>query len=135
MSNGEPTVEEEQDADASYFLVQPVQIDWRKLVSFFFLAMVLPTVVALVLDWWLSFFPYITIAVISVCFPLATIMGMRMTLKEINRVIDEVAPPSEESDSIELDLPETAQEDVIEVAMAPEGIAEAEIKAESSSKP
>jgi hypothetical protein len=89
------------------------QIEWHKLLLPFLFIMVLPSIAAILLDIWLESLPLISIAAILICFPTATFLVMRKALKEMNRVIAEVAPPR---------LPE------------PE-LPEAEIEAESSPTP
>ncbi len=53
---------------------ETVRIDWRKLLRFSLMIMVLPTVSAILLDVWFKTFPYITIVAIIICFPTATIL-------------------------------------------------------------
>lgn len=69
------------------------RIDWRKLLWLSLLIMVLPTLSAILLDWWLATFPYMTIVAILICFPSATVLVTRVALQEMDRVIAEVAPP------------------------------------------
>jgi hypothetical protein len=71
------------------------RIDWRKLLVPSLFIMVLPTLMALVADKWLGTLPFITIAAIVICFPLATVIVLRIALQEMDRVIAEVAPPLE----------------------------------------
>jgi hypothetical protein len=68
-------------------------IEWQKLLLPFLFIMVLPSIAAILLDIWLESLPLITIAAILICFPVATFLVMRRALKEMNRVIGEVAPP------------------------------------------
>ncbi|MCC6454347.1 MAG: hypothetical protein IT328_05345 [Caldilineaceae bacterium] len=91
------------------------RIDWRKLLLPFLFIMVLPSVLAILADFWLGSLPFITIAAIVLCFPTATILVMKTALREMDRVIAEVAPPVPE----EAALPET-------------GLPESEVAAESS---
>jgi hypothetical protein len=79
------------------------RINWRKLLLPFLLVMVLPTIVAISLDLWLGTLPFITIVAILICFPTATIWVTKVALKEMDRVIAEVAP----SITPESDLPAT----------------------------
>jgi hypothetical protein len=69
------------------------RIDWRKLLLPFLFIMVLPSIAAFALDVWLGTLPFITIVAILICFPIATIWVTRVALKEMDRVIAEVAPP------------------------------------------
>ena len=71
------------------------RISWRKLAVPLLLIMVLPTILAIVIDRSLGFFPFLTLAAILICFPLGTVLGIRVALQEMDRVIAEVAPPPE----------------------------------------
>jgi hypothetical protein len=82
------------------------QIDWRKLLLPFLFIMVLPSVVAILVDYWLGSLPFITIVVILICFPTATILVTKTALREMDRVIAEVTPPL----PLEEALPETELE-------------------------
>jgi len=82
------------------------RIDWRKLLLPFLFIMVLPSIAAFLLDFWLGSLPFITIAAILICFPTATFLVIRKALKEMNRVIAEVAPPR----LLEAELPEMETE-------------------------
>lgn len=84
MSDAEPTVNK-----------ATARIDWRKLLVPSLFIMVLPTLMALLADKWLGTLPFITIAAIVICFPLATVIVLRIALQEMDRVIAEVAPPLE----------------------------------------
>jgi F0F1-type ATP synthase assembly protein I len=68
--------------------------------------MVLPSVVAILVDYWLGSLPFITIVVILICFPTATILVTKKALREMDRVIAEVTPPL----PLEEALPETELE-------------------------
>jgi F0F1-type ATP synthase assembly protein I len=68
--------------------------------------MVLPSVVAILVDYWLGSLPFITIVVILICFPTATILVTKTALREMDRVIAEVTPPL----PLEEALPETELE-------------------------
>ena len=81
------------------------QINWRKLLTIFLLVMVLPTLSAMLFDWWFATRPLITIAAIVVCFPTATILVVRIALAEMDRVIAEVTPPQlVEAEAVETEL-------------------------------
>jgi hypothetical protein len=82
------------------------RIDWRKLLLPFLFIMVLPSVVAILVDYWLGSLPFITIVVILICFPTATILVTKTALREMDRVIAEVTPPL----PLEEALPETELE-------------------------
>jgi hypothetical protein len=73
------------------------RIDWRKLAVPSLLILVLPTLLAYLLDWWLGSLPLITIAVVLICFPTATFFVIRIALQEMDRVIAEVAPLESEA--------------------------------------
>jgi hypothetical protein len=55
---------------------------------------VLPCGLALAADLLLGFFPLLTIAAIVIVFPIATVVICRAALQELQRVIDQVAPPA-----------------------------------------
>lgn len=57
------------------------------------LTLILPVSVAILSDWWLATSPFLTMAASLICIPLATVVVIRMALKELDRVIAEVAPP------------------------------------------
>jgi hypothetical protein len=70
------------------------RIDWRKLLLPFLFIMVLPTISAMLVDFWLGSRPFATIIAIIVCFPAATVVVTKNALSEMDRVIAEVVPPS-----------------------------------------
>jgi hypothetical protein len=73
------------------------RIDWRKLMVPFAFVLVLPSLLAILIDFWLGLFPLVTIVAILICFPAAGFFLNRVTLQELDRVINEVAPlPSPE---------------------------------------
>lgn len=81
------------------------QINWRKLLMISLLVMVLPTLSAMVFDWWFATRPIITIVAIVICFPTATFMVIRIALAEMDRVIAEVTPPQlGETEPVETEL-------------------------------
>ncbi|HXF62485.1 MAG TPA: hypothetical protein VNK95_12770 [Caldilineaceae bacterium] len=57
--------------------------------------LVLPSSFAVALDLLSGFFPYITIAAVLIVFPVAAIVISRTALQELERVIEEVAPPTQ----------------------------------------
>ena len=77
--------------------------DWRKLMNHFSLVLVLPSLLAILVDFWLGLFPLVTIVAILICFPTAGFLLNRVTLQEMDRVINEIAPvpPPEVEDGID----------------------------------
>lgn len=68
------------------------RIDWRKLVQPFAFVLVLPCLLAILIDFLTGWFPIVTIVAILICFPTAGYLLNRVTMQELNRVIDEIAP-------------------------------------------
>lgn len=68
------------------------RINTRKLASILLLGLILPVAAALVADFIIGTLPYITVAAVVVCFPVAAILISRTALRELDRVIQEVAP-------------------------------------------
>ena len=74
----------------------PPRIDTRKLATIFGLGLLLPVSTALAVDLLSGTFPFISVVVIVVCFPVATFLMSRTALRELDRVIQAVAPPEPE---------------------------------------
>ena len=55
--------------------------------------LVLPSLLGILIDFWLGLFPLVTIVVILICFPTAGFFLNRITMQELDRVINEIAPP------------------------------------------
>ena len=55
--------------------------------------LVLPSLLGILIDFWLGLFPLVTIVVILICFPTAAFFLNRITMQELDRVINEIAPP------------------------------------------
>jgi len=70
-------------------------INLRRLTQTFLFVLVLPSSFAVALDLLSGFFPYITIAAVLIVFPVAAIVISRTALQELERVIEEVAPPTQ----------------------------------------
>ena len=68
-------------------------IDWRKLLLPFLFIMVVPSLSAILVDYWLGSLPFVTIIAIIICFPTATFLVTKTALQEMDRVIAEVTPP------------------------------------------
>jgi hypothetical protein len=67
-------------------------LDWRQLITGLLLTLIAPVGFALLLDWWLTTLPLITMIVGLICIPLATVVVVRTALSELDRVIAAVAP-------------------------------------------
>jgi hypothetical protein len=70
-----------------------LRLDWRRLLRQWVLLLGLPCSLAMGLDWWLGSLPWITIAAVIVCIPTAAIVISRTALREMDRIIEVVAPP------------------------------------------
>jgi hypothetical protein len=98
------------------------RINWRRLLWPLLLIMILPTLSALLADWWLGTLPLVTIVAILICFPLATFLVIKIALQEMDALIAEITPPPPdaevpESGVIATNLPET---EVIDAERVPE---------------
>lgn len=67
-------------------------IDWKIPARWLLLSLLLPVALAVVSDVSLGTLPMLTLVVSLVCIPLATVLVMRATMTEFNRVIEIVAP-------------------------------------------
>lgn len=76
-------------------------VDWQQLSIRLLLTLIVPVSFALLLDWLLATLPVITMIVGLVCIPLATVVVVRTALRELDRVIAEVAPPDQMVDEIQ----------------------------------
>ena len=72
--------------------MQTPRINVGKLSRLFIVSLVLPFGAVVVVDQLLETAPLLTVMGIAVCFPLASFVVMRAALREMGRVIDEVAP-------------------------------------------
>lgn len=68
------------------------RINLRLLTQLFLLVLVLPCSAAIAVDLLLGTFPFITVVAIVIFFPTAAFVISRTTLRELDRVYDEVAP-------------------------------------------
>lgn len=68
------------------------RIDVRRLAKKLVLVVVLPTVVAVTVDFRLGTWPVLTIAEMVIWFPIAVVLVNRATVEEMERVIQRVAP-------------------------------------------
>ncbi|MEM7537929.1 MAG: hypothetical protein AAF639_37510 [Chloroflexota bacterium] len=71
------------------------QIDVKLLIQYVLLTLVLPFAVAITIDLVFGFMPFFTIGAIIIFIPLSTVVVIRKSLMELNRVIDAVAPIEE----------------------------------------
>jgi hypothetical protein len=77
-------------------MLAPIRIDlWRGARALLF-TLVLPVSLALVADLLAGSLPWLTIAAVLVCIPLATIVVNRTVLAEFERVVASVAQPASE---------------------------------------
>jgi len=73
----------------------PNQIDVKLLIQYILLTLVLPFVIAITVDLVFDFMPFFTIGAIVIFIPLSTVVVIRKSLMELNRVLDAVAPIEE----------------------------------------
>jgi hypothetical protein len=73
--------------------MQTTRIDLWRLTRIFMFVLVLPCSAAVALDLLSGAFPLITIAAILIVFPIAAVVISRTALHELDRVIQEIAPP------------------------------------------
>jgi hypothetical protein len=66
----------------------------KPLLVLLLVALVLPVSGAFLLDRWLGMTPWLTLAAISICLPLATVLVVRSALRDMDRLIAVVAPES-----------------------------------------
>jgi hypothetical protein len=70
----------------------PIRIDVRRGLKALLLTLVIPTSIAVLVDVTTGMSPWLTIAVVIICIPLATIVVNRTILAEFDRVVGAVAP-------------------------------------------
>jgi len=70
-----------------------LRLDWRRLLRQWTLLLGLPCTLAIGLDWWLGSLPWITLVAIVIFIPTAAIVISRTALREMDRIIEVVAPP------------------------------------------
>lgn len=69
-----------------------VRINIRRLFIRLWLSFIFPMGMALLLDWQIGLFPWVTICASVVFIPLATVFVIRAALSEMDLLIQEVAP-------------------------------------------
>ena len=80
----------------------PNQINVKLLIQYILLTLVFPFAIAITVDLAFDFMPFFTIGAIVIFIPLSTVVVIRKSLMEFNRVIDAVAP-LEKIDAEEID--------------------------------
>jgi hypothetical protein len=83
----------------------PIRIDVRRGVKALLLTLVIPMAMAVTADLTTGTLPWLTLAAVLICIPLATVVVSRTVLAEFNRVVDLVAP-AEPEPSVEPELPD-----------------------------
>ena len=71
-------------------------LEWRKPAQWLFIALFFPVTLALMLDAMLGTMPLATMVVGLVCIPLSTVLVVHSVLAEMDRVIEIVAPATED---------------------------------------
>lgn len=69
-----------------------LRINVSGLVRLLFYALLLPATIAILLDFWLDLFPVFTLATLVTLFPIAGFFILRNTLREMNQIMEQVAP-------------------------------------------
>ncbi len=69
-----------------------VRINVQKLLSRFVFSLVLPMVLAILIDLQGGWFPWVTIVAIVLFIPLSTVVVIRTALSEMDQLIQQVAP-------------------------------------------
>jgi hypothetical protein len=70
----------------------PIRIDLWRGVNALLLTLVIPTLIAVMADAALGTLPWLTIAAVIICIPLANVVVTRILLAEFDRVVAVVAP-------------------------------------------
>ncbi len=78
--------------------MEHVRIDLRRLTVLLLVSLVSPLTALVVLDYATGWFPWLTIVASAICIPLSTVIVIRATLAEMDRVIQQVAPLEETND-------------------------------------
>ena len=89
----------------------PNQINVKLLIQYVLLTLVFPFAIAITVDLAFGFMPFFTIGAIAIFIPLSTVVVIRKSLMEFNRIIDAVAPIEEidaqEVDTDSVDVPDS----------------------------
>lgn len=97
----------------------PIRIDLGRGLRALLFTLVLPMSLVITTDLLLGSLPWLTIAGVLICIPLATVVVNRTILGEFDRVVALVAPPLEED--TEVDTVEKAAEEPVEQTGAAAG--------------
>jgi hypothetical protein len=82
----------------------PIRIDLWRGVNALLLTLVIPMLIAVMADVTMGTLPWLTIAGVIICIPLANVMVTRILLAEFDRVVAIVAPVEELGDAEDLPL-------------------------------
>lgn len=96
-------------------------MDVRRLAQLVFYLLFLPGGLAIGLDLGLGLFPLLTLGAMVLVFPVAAYYILRGAVREMNRVIEQVAPVIPEEDLPEEDSPEAHSEETSESFLFAEG--------------
>ena len=69
-----------------------VRINVRRLALSVVFSLLLPVLLAILIDWQLGFFPWLTIGASLIFIPLSTFIVIRAALAEMDQLIQTVAP-------------------------------------------
>ena len=88
----------------------PIRIDLWRGVKALLLTLVIPMSIAAISDMAMGTLPWLTIAGVIICIPLATIVVNRTVLAEFDRVVTMVAPKEDPAEMAEATQPAEAAE-------------------------
>jgi len=94
---------DEQHAQVASPSPPQVHIDWRRLTKRRMLTLIVPVLLAIILDLLIGTLPILTLVTSLICIPVATIFVSRAILSEMDRVLTVLAPevPEPEADAVE----------------------------------
>jgi len=81
-----------QENDGRHFMVNTSRLNARRLLMILMFSLILPVLVCVVIDILFDLMPLLTIISSTICIPLASLLIIKITLSEFDRVIQDVAP-------------------------------------------
>jgi len=82
----------EQHTHAMSPLPPQTRVDWRRLTKWLLATLIVPVVLAILLDLLIATLPILTLIMSLICIPVATIFVGRAILSEMDRVLTVLAP-------------------------------------------
>jgi hypothetical protein len=92
-------------ADRQELGSEPIRIDLRRSLKALLLTLVIPMTLAVAADLTSGTLPFLTIAAVIICIPLATVVVSRTVLAEFDKVVALVAPPEPDESPVPLETP------------------------------